>query len=438
MTDNLKYGGAAVRGGTTPRGREASPRLGCLAGALLVLSTGGVPAQELFRPPLPREPEIEPRKLDLENLPYTFKSGDFRLLVTPSVEADWVDNVNLSKNDPLQDWIVRPMVQFDASYPLSVRNLLQFKAGIGYDIYLDHSEFDALRLISGSELSLDTYIKDFVINVHDRFAYIQDPAEEAAVASTARYGGLYNTAGVSTTWDQQDLLLGLGYDHQNFVASSSAYDYLNRRSELLSAQAGFRLHPRILTGVEAGGSFTRYDQNFLNDNDGYNAGAFVEWRPGQYFRLQARGGYTALLFDQTSTSLRAMDRDSWYANVRASHQLSEVLSYSLDVGHELRLGTEADSIKAWYARAGLDWSFIKNFKLTSYLSYEHGDQGEPGQGAGVVETYDWLGLNFGLSHPVTKNLGAAIRYRLSLRGSDIALREYAQNLLGIILTYQMK
>ncbi len=89
-------------------------------------------------------------------------------------------------------------------------------------------------------------------------------------------------------------------------------------------------------------------------------------------------------------------------------------------------------------RPNIEWSFIKNFKLTSYLSYEHGDQGESGQGGGVVETYDWLGLGLNVSHPITKNLSAALRYRLTLRGSDIALREYAQNLVGIILTYEFK
>ncbi len=310
------------------RGARRNEILGgvSLVGAVLALTSAEVSAQELFRTVVPRQTESQSRDLDLQNLPYTFKAGDFRLLVTPSVELDWVDNVNLSHNDALQDWIFRPLVQFDASYPISVRNLLQFKVGIGYDVYLDHSEFDALRLISGSEFSFDTYIGDFVINVHDRFNYIQDPAEEAAVASTARFGGLFNTAGVSTTWDQQDLLLGLGYDHQNFLASSSEFDYLNRASELLSAEAGFRVHPRILLGTEAGGSFTTYERSSLNDNTGYNAGVFAQWRPGEYFRAEAHAGYAAYLFDQTSVPLgerdrlRAQDRDSWYASIRVTHQ----------------------------------------------------------------------------------------------------------------------
>ena len=438
---NPTLGGRTPGEGTRPTGPvQGIQQTGIfwLCSAVLALGTGLLPAQDLFRTTLPRDTAGERRELNLENLPYTVKAGDFRLLITPSMEVDWVDNVNLSKDHGLQDWILRPLVQFDASYPVTVRNLLQFKVGIGYDIYVDHSEFNALRLISGSELSFDTYIKDWVINVHDRFKYIQDPAEEAAVSSTARYGGLHNTAGISATWDQRDLLLAVGYDHQNFLASSSGYDYLNRGSELLSAQAGFRVHPRISTGLEAGGSFTRYDNSFLNDNDGYNVGAFGEWRPGEYFRLRARAGYTALLFEQTSATLRAIDQDTWYGEIRGTHELSQFLSYSVSLGHELRLGAEADAVTAYYAHGSIDWSPIKNFKLTGYVSYEHGDQGKAGQGAHTVETYDWVGLGFGLSHPITKNLSATLRYRLTLRGSDVALREYAQNLVGVIVSYEMK
>src|SRR5437868_5754494 len=111
-----------------------------LAGAA-VLGAGELGAQELFRPALPREAALEAREIRPESLPYTFKAGDFRLLVTPSLEVDWVDNVNLSRNNAVHDFILRPLMQFDGSYPLTVRNLLQFKVGVGYDLYLDHSEF---------------------------------------------------------------------------------------------------------------------------------------------------------------------------------------------------------------------------------------------------------------------------------------------------------
>ena len=239
-----------------------------VAGALCsigVVASG----QEPFQNSLAGEAASEARRIQPESQPYTLKSGDFRLLVTPSIEVDWSDNVTLTKNDTLQDVILRPLVQLDASYPVSERNLLRLNVGIGYDKYLQHDEFSALRLESGSELSFDIYVKDFWINLHDRFHYIQDPASQAAVTSSGRYGGLNNTVGLSVAWDLKDLVLTVGYDHDNFVASSSDFAYLDRASELLLAQVGFRLAPRVTAGVEAKGSFTAYDQNVLNQNRGY-------------------------------------------------------------------------------------------------------------------------------------------------------------------------
>lgn len=404
----------------------------------MVLSIRLVSGQEALQNSLAGEAAAEARQLHPESQPYTFKTGDFRLLVTPSFEMDWNDNVTLSKENALQDFILRPLLEIDGSYPISQRNLLRFSVGIGYDKYLEHNEFSAPRLVSGSELAFDTYIKDFWINVHDRFQYTQDPAEQASVAATARYGGLDNTAGVSNTLDLKDLVLTVGYDHENFVSSSRDFDYLNRASELLVARAGFRLHPRVTVGVEAAGSFTTYDQAFLNDNQGYSGGIFADWKRGSYFWVQAHGGYSAYLFDQTSRVIKAVDQDAVYAALTASHEITEAVSYSLSAGHELRLGTSTDSIEDSYLRPSIRWNIIKNLTFSTYLSYEHGKQGQANQTGAIAETYDWLGTGFSLSHPITKKLTLTLKYRLTLRSSDVAYREYAQDLVGLRLTYRFE
>ena len=114
--------------------------------------------------------------------PYTIKTGDFRLLVTPSLELDWNDNINLASSGPQSDFILRPMLGLNAAYPLTYRNVLRLNTAFGYDIYLEHPSTAASRVLSGSQLSFDTYVKDFRINVHDRFQYTQDSAGQAAVA----------------------------------------------------------------------------------------------------------------------------------------------------------------------------------------------------------------------------------------------------------------
>jgi hypothetical protein len=398
--------------------------------------TGVAWGQEAIRYSLADETAIETNRLDLGSMPYTLRSGDFRLLITPSIEADWNDNVTLVKDNPVQDYIVRPMVQFDGSYPITEQNLLQFRIGAGYDFYTQHGEFSALRLQSGSVISFDTFVNNFHFNVHDRFQYIQDPAVEASVAGTGRYGGLDNTAGLSAVWDLENVFMTLGYDHRNFVSSTTDFNYLDLASELVLARVGFRPLPNLTNGLEATGAFTSYDQRLLNDSDGYSLGAFADWNPGAYFQLQARAGYAAYLFEQTSLTQEAFDRYSVYGGVTAAHQVSAALRYLISAGHEARLAKQADYVQDWYIRSQVDWGILKNLKFSPTLSFQDGKQGQTNPQGTLVENYTWLTAGFNLTEVVTRDLTATLRYRATVRGSSVDARSYDQNFLGVIFAYQ--
>jgi hypothetical protein len=392
---------------------------------------------------------------------YTYKAGDFRLLVVPSLEMDYNDNVALSKTGAQSDFILKPLLQLTGSYPVTRQNLLSFSAGVGYDEYLEHGQYSALRVKSDSQLSFDMYIKDFWINFHDRFSYFQDPSAEASLAGTAVYGGLMNAAGLSTTWDLEDVVLTLAYDHQNFISSSGQFSYLNRASELPLARAGFRFNSQLTAGVEGSASFTSYDQNVLNNNQSYSAGVYADWKPGSYLHVQPRAGYVIYQFHHTSQSaqlsqsapvfylgsptfvlpgesIQTQDLNTWYADLTVSHQISKAASYALSAGHEVRPGIESDAIEDWYVRPSITWTIVKDLALNTSLFYEHGNQGAGNVTGNLTEKYDWYGGGLTFSYPVMKKLMLSLNYRLTLRASDIPTRDYAQNIVGIKLTYQLQ
>jgi hypothetical protein len=437
ISNNARAEGRSVA--LSSRGLRLAPAgLACghYLAAGMVFSIRLVSAQQALQNSLMDIRVEEARPVHGESLPYTFKSGDFRMTVTPSLEADWNDNVTLSKTNTLHDFILRPLLEFDGSYFVSQQNLLRFNVGVGYDQYLEHDEFSGMRLLSDSGIAFDAYVKDVRINLHYRFQYTQDPAEQASVANTGRYGGFDNTAGVFSTWNLRDLVFTLGYDHESFIASASEFDYLNRASELLFGRAGFSLHPRVTVGVEGTGSFTSYQQPVLNDNQSYSGGMFALWTPGSYFRIQAHGGYCGYLVDQTSQTITAVNQSAMYAALTASHQISEVVGYSVSAGHELRLGTSADLIEATYVRSSIDWQIMKNLAMSPFLSYEHGRQGQSGQTGALAEIYNWMGTGLSLSRPITRRLTLALKYRLTLRGSDVVDRGYTQNVVGLQLIYR--
>ncbi len=149
--------------------------LWCLSAA--ISSVPLAHSQEALRNSLAGDAAAEAHVRQMDSQPYTLKNGDFKLLVTPSFETDWNDNVNLSKSDPQQDFILKPNVRLQASYPLTRNNLLNQSIGLGYDKYLSHDELSTWRLDSGSQLSFDIFVKDWKFDLHDRFHYTQDSAQ---------------------------------------------------------------------------------------------------------------------------------------------------------------------------------------------------------------------------------------------------------------------
>ena len=374
---------------------------------------------------------------------YTFKDGDFRLLLVPSVEMDWNDNVNLSRTNALDDFILKPAVKLTATYPFTQRNLLFVDISVGYDQYFNHPNLSALELNSdsGTGLSFDLGVEDLIFNFHDWISYSQDSSQSSLAANTPNYGTFRNTAGVSGKWDMNQTVLSLGFDHQNILATSSQFNSLNHAAEMLNARAGFRVHPQFTLGAEATAAFTTYQQSVLNNNSAYTAGAYAEFRPGSAFQATLRGGFTTYQFQNTSTTNRTGNPNSWYGSLLLSHQPRESLSYTLEAGHEVQLGTQSDLVEDWYVRPSVTWKIIKNLNIVTGMFYEHGQQGLGNIKGNSRENFDWYGGQLSVQQTLTRRFTLSVIYRLTVRDSrepltsTTANQSYNQNLIGLQLTY---
>ena len=146
------------------------------------------------------------------------------------------------------------------------------------------------------------------------------------------------------TWDLEDVVLTLGYDHLISLATSGQFSYLNQSSELPLARAGFRFNSQLTAGIEGSASYTSYDQAVLNDNQSYSAGLYADWKPGLNLHVQPRAGYAIYQFQHTSQSvpnyfsdpllppasqsIQTSDLNTWYADLTVSHQASKSFSYA--------------------------------------------------------------------------------------------------------------
>jgi hypothetical protein len=371
-------------------------------------------------------------KREMENQPYTVRWGELKLQAGASLAGEWNDNVNLSHVSPQEDFIVRPMGNLDAFWPVTDVNALNFSIGVGYEKYLRHDDYDYVVVSPGSQLSWDIKVKDFKINFHDQFWYYEDPTVYGAVSGVARFGGFNNTAGIMGTWDLHDVILSLGYDHFNFIPSSSTYEYLRRASDFALFRAAFQVHPSANVGIEASGGPSEYNQPVLQNNFTYSLGAFAQWQATDHISLQPRGGYYAYNFSSLGL-LPSSEQNGYYFSLNFKHDLRRNINYSVEVGHEAFFGIYSSLTDQWYGTASINWRIIQYLSATTGFRYETATQPLDLQ---LSDNYNRMSVDFRLSCPIKKKLTASLEYRYYLkRDAVIESQDYEQNRFILQLAY---
>lgn len=385
---------------------------------------------------------------------YTFKKGDFRLLVVPSMGLNWNDNVNLAKTNVLEDFIVTPAVGITINYPFTDENLLNLDFSIGYNWYLNNPQFSSLEVNSSSKtgLSFDLVVKDVTFNFHDWIGYSQGANQNSigggttgfsagnsansTVANTATYGTFENTTGTSGTWSLNHALsLAAGYDHELDQSTSGQFSQINHSSELFFFRPTLQVHPKVSVGLDATATLTSYDQDVLNNNDAYTIGAHSEFRPDSAITVTIRGGYSIYQFQQTSASIQTTGQNSWYASLSLAHQIMDSVAYSVEAGHEVQLGIQSDLTEDWYVRPTVNWKIIKGLNFITAFFYEHGNEGIGNVSGNLVESYDLYGGTLSLQHELTSRLSLSLNYSLTLRSSSVSYDGYSQNMVGLQISY---
>ena len=441
--------------------RDYFLELALLLVALTSLATVRIYAQDAIRPSLAGQEDYEARQEDISRIPYNLLLGPVRFRVGASVGVEYNDNINYAEVNTQDDVIITPNMTLDAIWPITQLNTLRLDLGIGYSFYLDHSEdnTDAILIAPKSQLAFDIFVGDFRIDIHDKFQLEQDPIEEGALSNVTNYGRFENTAGVSVLWDLNKLLLQVGYDHYNFIATNSDFDYLNRNSEIVGGSAAFIVNPTLTVGVEGSAIWTRYtdDNNgvgIMNDNEDYSVGGFVELALTNNLKVRAAGGYQWINFDQHFVTFffgpfgipfpDHKDLQDYYVNGLVTHRINAQLSQTLSAGHENQLGVNSNYITLNYVRHTLSWNLIRNVLLSTEFFFEDaeesgGDVGATpftvltGQPAG--EHFQRIGGAITLGYQLTPHVTLGVRYQGTSKDSNVFLRDYNQNRVSVDGTY---
>jgi hypothetical protein len=389
--------------------------------------------QDAVRPSLAGEAAAEARRQDIERIPYNLLVGPIRFRFSATLGVEYNDNINLAEVNEQDDVIIRPQVNLDAIWPITQLNTLRLDLGLGYALYVDHSNANTngVLISPGSQLSFDVFIGDFRINFHDRPSLQQDPIAELALSNVVDYGRFENTAGVSLLWDLNKAVATLGYDHYNYVSTTSDFDYLNRNAEELQGTIQFAATSTTGIGLESYAVFNHYDQNVLNDSTDYAIGAFVETQLTNYLKLRVAGGYQWIDFDHTGSVGDQNNLADYYANVLISHRVNATIKQTLAAGHESQLGVNSNYIVLNYIRHTVSWNIIRNTLLSTEFFYEDADE----SGGFIGEHLQRYGGALTVGYQLTPHVTLGLRYQYTQKDSDVALRGYKQNRVSVDGTY---
>src|SRR5947209_8931282 len=141
--------------------------------------------QDAVRPSLAGEAASEARRQDIDRLPYNLLVGPVRFRVSATMGIEYNDNINFAEVNKQDDFILHPQVNLNAIWPITQINTLTLDIGIGYSIYLDHSEdnTNGILISPATQVSFDIFVGDFRINIHDRPSLQQDPIAEPALSN---------------------------------------------------------------------------------------------------------------------------------------------------------------------------------------------------------------------------------------------------------------
>ena len=440
-------------------------RLGLAVLVPLLCAAGISRAQDAIRPSLAGEAAAEARRQSIDKIPYNLQLGPIKFRFSATMGIEYNDNINLAEDSsafflsptgpilittkPQSDVILRPQVNINALWPITQLNTLRLDLGVGYAIYLDHSNYNTngVLLNPGSQIAFDIFVSDFRINIHDRFSLEQDPVAEVALSNVADYGRFQNTAGISVLWDLNQAVVTLGYDHYTFISTTTAFDYLDRNAEIFSGSIGFTPTSTITVGVEGSFVDTYYDQNVLNDSRNYSAGAFLETQLTSYLKLRVAGGYQNIHFDSGGLVNDMHNLSDYYANALLSHRINAVLTQNLSVGHETQLGVNSNYVKLNYVRHTTTWNIFLHTLFSTELFYEDADDsggsgilfapipGVPNINPFVAEHIHRYGGAVTLGYQLTPHVTLGLRYQYTQKDSDQPLRDYRQNRVALDGTY---
>ena len=427
---------------------------------LAVFFTSAGRAQESFRASIAGEEAAESQRKETANLAYNLKLGALKLRFASDLTVEASDNVNRLETKRTADLSLRPAFDVTAMLPVTDRHTFVFTVGVGYAKYLRSKNLDHIFITPNSTLSYDMYAGDFLINLHSRFTYTEEDYQQFEISRTAEAtvagnGYFKNLSGAKVTWDLGKFQFVLGLDHEFYQATKTNFEYQNHSSELVAFSGAMQLNPTTYAGFQMGGGLTAYDRKptftnvtvitstatnitvvplgtFLANQVFYNFGPVFICRPTKHLKAVIYAGYTIYSSDGVSSfsAGKGGSTSAFYADFKLDHELNHVLTYSVNLGRQIRLGVNSDTTDIIYTTLDLNWNLLRKVTLHTPIRYQHETFGST-----LSTESDTYQTGLGAGYRLTESTYLNAHYNFTYVSSSVVGGSYYQNQLVLDLRY---
>ena len=366
---------------------------------------------------------------------YNLRWGPVALRCSGSEATEYDDNIRNSGTGG-GDLIFRPSLNAQLTWPVTEWNTLNVNVGGGYSFYAQHSELNQINLNPGTGLAFDLYIKDWVVNLHDRVTVTEYSYENPTTRGNQNSEFLQNDAGVSGLWDLNQAVVNVGFDYMDYVSLARTSGQPDSTSENFFLNGGFKLRPEIMLGLESGLGLVSYDHSGATGAGTvlsavqWNGGAFSSLRVSEHLSTRLDAGYTVYIPKVTGTN-SSSESTALYFQFSVSHQISEHVNYSLSAGHSVDFAYNGQAYDRFFVHLDPSWNIVQNFQISTPVWYEQGKQV-----AVQTVSYDQYGAGITIRHGLTQKLSTAAYYKWIKETSNTAWWNYTENIVGLSFTYQ--
>lgn len=426
-------------------------------------SSGGIgpiiPSEYGYRDALPTgltavSPTVEEKSEDQ----YNIAVGPVRLSVAVGVGLEWNDNIALSQDDRMSDFILRPLVNVDFMWPISEGNTLKFTTGLSWAKYFDHSEFDSGGLLVSptSELAYTFQVAAFEITLRDRFSYQEEPYQFATLSNVVRYQRYENQAGIDFKWNvNEKLTLNFGYDHYNLWSKNDTFSSEDHSIDTIYLRPQYQLTPGMKVGLVGSYSFINFDSSDRADGKNIMVGPFVDWDITPYLNAYLEVGYQGMEYDGTSDfsggfykavnpdlfdALTDDQRklftdsssgDSVYFKFQLTHTPNDVFEHGILASKTAEIGLGTNFYDLYHIEYGATYKGLYHTEISPVLFYEYYETSSD-----LSEKAHRVGAALGIRYHVTTSLTLGLDYRYLWKDSNIDGADYYQNLVFLSAYYR--